>query len=477
MINTFKYLKYSILLPLLFIQFSCDTTEPQDCAGVANGTATIDACGVCGGSGVDTDSDGICDTADSFPTVNNATLDLSDFIGSWKLTGLTGIYTYTVSIPTAASGLTWPADTSFGIRLKWEHEDYAAFGGALAGQATFPLPTPTQPTGKHVAGDIVLYQVATYDLATLVDNSIGLVGVFEDAPSAGADATYKMKGTYPGVFYNYGLCASAGSTAPMTDQGLYTWNQTATTENFVIKRDPDISGSQVLPTFADGDLTLVDANTLNIKFLDRDAHSTLYVQIMDAWDEGKHPDNAYGGNGINSGGDRTYFAFPPLIATNGVFTAPLTDPTTQTAATEGYLYGTGDNMNLTAWGGFMTWYAFCFLGELTYLTATNGLTDIDSDGDKDATDLVMTMAGNQSGTTHGTALPYSTLVSAAGAFTNDSDHDVELTNLAAGGKMTFNTISDCAVPVDVTIDFDATFTRCTTDNCVGDSYHITPIWD
>ena len=35
---------------------------------------------------------------------------------------------------------------------------------------------------------------------------------------------------------------------------------------------------------------------------------------------------------------------------------------------------------------------------------------------------------------------------------------------------------DCAVPVDVTIDFDATFTKCTTDNCAGDNYHVIPTW-
>ena len=117
------------------------------------------------------------------------------------------------------------------------------------------------------------------------------------------------------------------------------------------------------------------------------------------------------------------------------------------------------------------------MGELFYLTATSALSDVDGDGDSDMTDLVMTMVGNQSGTTHGTAMPYSMLVSAVGAITNDSDHDVDIANLAAGGKMTLNTISDCAVPVDVTIDFDATFTRCTTDNCIGDSYHVTPTWD
>jgi hypothetical protein len=37
--------------------------------------------------------------------------------------------------------------------------------------------------------------------------------------------------------------------------------------------------------------------------------------------------------------------------------------------------------------------------------------------------------------------------------------------------------NDCAVPANVTIDFDATFTRCATDNCVGDGYHVEPDWD
>ena len=46
-----------------------------------------------------------------------------------------------------------------------------------------------------------------------------------------------------------------------------------------------------------------------------------------------------------------------------------------------------------------------------------------------------------------------------------------------GGKLVFKVSSDCATPVDVTIQFDATFTRCTTDNCVGDNYHVSPSWD
>ena len=83
-----------------------------------------------------------------------------------------------------------------------------------------------------------------------------------------------------------------------------------------------------------------------------------------------------------------------------------------------------------------------------------------------------------------TGMPYSVIVTAGAdgmpVITNDSDHDVDVsggaTTLGAGGKLTFNVISDCAAPVDVTIDFDATFTRCTTDNCAGDNYHVTPTW-
>ena len=84
-----------------------------------------------------------------------------------------------------------------------------------------------------------------------------------------------------------------------------------------------------------------------------------------------------------------------------------------------------------------------------------------------------------------TGMPYSVIVTAGAdgmpVITNDSDHDVDVsggaTTLGAGGKLTFDVISDCAAPVDVTIDFDATFTKCTTDNCTGDGYHVTPTWD
>ena len=38
---------------------------------------------------------------------------------------------------------------------------------------------------------------------------------------------------------------------------------------------------------------------------------------------------------------------------------------------------------------------------------------------------------------------------------------------------------DCAIPADVTIDFNATLERCTSDNCAAEdpAYHVAPSWD
>jgi len=428
-------LKYSIILPILLISFSCDET------------------------------------------VTDSTVYNGDVLGSWMMTGLTGTYTYTVDLPEAnESGLTWAADTSFGIRIKWNYAD--AILGANADNAMFWV-----PGAEFAVGDTSLYTVATYDLPTMQAAQFGLIGVFEDAPSSGADATYKMKGTYPGIFYNYSLCSSAGSTAPMTDQGLYTWDQTS--YNFTIKRDPSIAGSQVLPLFDDGTLTMTDDTTMNILFKDRDSHSTFYEQIMDSWDEGNHPDITYGGGGENSGGDRTYMAFPPLtVDANNAFAGSYDGTEGTTPATSGYYM----SEDLVSWGGYMTWYAFSFLGESEYLGAMAAagaitIADADQDGAITSADIAVYIMSNPTNTTQ-TGMPYSVIVSASTdgpVITNDSDHDVDVTGgattLGAGGKLTFDVISDCAVPVDATIDFDVTFTRCTTDNCAGDGYHVAPTWD
>jgi len=259
----------------------------------------------------------------------------------------------------------------------------------------------------------------------------------------------------------------------MTDQGLYTWDQTS--YNFTIKRDPSIAGSQVLPQFDDGTLTMIDDTTMNIIFKDRDSHSTLYAEIMDSWDEGNHPATANGGNGVHSGGDRTYMAFSPLIvdASTGGFAGTFTGTAGTTPATSGYYYYPA----LASWGGYMTWYAFLIISESQYLASTGAISDIDADGSIMVEAITYMIINNAAGSTHGTNMPYSILVSTSGVITNDSDNDLNIIDLPAGGKMTFNVISDCAAPLDVIIDYNFTFKRCITDNCNGDGYHIIPSWD
>ena len=63
-----------ILLSILFMIFSCEKTpEPEDCAGVAGGTAVLDDCGVC-----DANSSNDCqDCSDYFTTFNISTLQAS----------------------------------------------------------------------------------------------------------------------------------------------------------------------------------------------------------------------------------------------------------------------------------------------------------------------------------------------------------------------------------------------------------------
>ena len=90
--------------------------------------------------------------------------------------------------------------------------------------------------------------------------------------------------------------------------------------------------------------------------------------------------------------------------------------------------------------------------------------------------MLTALASDATKTTQYFGMPYAKLVDSSGII-NDSDHDLG-TDATLGGRMKYSIIhNDCAVPANVTIDFDATFTRCTTDNCVGDEYHVSPAWD
>ena len=322
-----KYIKYFILLPILFIQFSCEDSTSS--------------------------------------TVYNG-----DVLGSWKLTALTGTYLYTVNLPDGdESGVTWAnTDTTFGIKARWDMAD-AIFVGDYAPFAEYG----DQWLLEVQAGDAipgVSQTTVIPSVESLAGVGVGLIGVFEDAPSAGAYATYQIKGNYPLVSYDYSQCLSASSVASMTDQGVYTWDQTATT--LEIKRDPSIAGAQVLPPFDDGTLTVTDYTTLNIQFLDRDSHSSLYAEIPDqTWDEGTHP--SLSTSGTNSGGDRSYVAMgtalpigpsPDGLGYGDVFYANSTGATgTATIGSDPvYIY----NPSLSNWGNYLTYNAWNFQIELAY---------------------------------------------------------------------------------------------------------------
>ena len=135
----------------------------------------------------------------------------------------------------------------------------------------------------------------------------------------------------------------------------------------------------------------------------------------------------------------------------------------------------------------MTYNAWIFQIEMAILGDAGTITDANANGTM-ADDLVGYMLGfamDPTKTTQYFAMPYANLVSMGTdgqtpTITDDSDHDLVSTDLNAGGRMKYTiTHGDCAIPADVTIDFNATLERCTTDNCAGEDppYHVTPSWD
>jgi hypothetical protein len=164
-----------------------------------------------------------------------------------------------------------------------------------------------------------------------------------------------------------------------------------------------------------------------------------------------------------------------------------------------YIY----NPALAFWGNYMTFNAFNFNAEVGVKldpTKTDSfIGDVDGNGTVEAADLVAYMVGvigQGAGSTTTTlfGVPYANIIDADslavygatggvggtgnGLLKNDSAHDLVDTDLNAGGRMKYTiTHGDCAIPADVTIYFNATLERCTTDNCAGDGYHVTPSWD
>ena len=359
-----------------------------------------------------------------------------DIVGSWNLISLKGTYARSADMPAGVDSMNKTA--------YWKNAAALGLPAETGAQTLFTLkqdyPMPGFP------------QVASYDKATLAAFSIAMTLTAQDAASVGLGATYTLKGTYPTTRLDEINCRTAGTVAPIDDQGLYYVNKNTRTGvvragNFSIA--PDINlGDQVLPPFPDGTYNVADSSTLTISFYDRDAHDVLYAEVKDTWDEAADR----GSTGIFE---------MPVDATTGAFAA------TGTSAAEGYV----QSPLLASWSGYFTAYALVVQGELAYLgavAATGGITvtDVDQDGAITSADLAYYMATHPTSTTQVLGLPYAALVSAAtGAvvFTNDSDHDLDLSGGAAtaalGGKLTYHFPTGTCFPHNETITFDSVFER------------------
>ena len=376
------------------------------------------------------------DAKEDVDVVEEVILNNGDIVGTWTLTGLDGTYERSVDMPTGVDSI-----------VKYAYwKDAAALGidPEVTKQAIITLkqdyPMPGFP------------QTASYDKTTLAAFSIAMTLTAQDAATVGAGATYTLKGTYPTTRLDDINCRTAGTVAPIDDQGLYYVNKNTRTGvvkagNFSIA--PDINlGDQVLPPFPDGTYNVADSSKLTIGFYDRDAHDVLYAEVKDTWDEAADR----GSTGIFE---------MPVDATTGAFAA------TGDRAAEGYV----QSPLLAAWSGYFTAYALVVQGELAYLgavAATGAITvvDVDQDGAITSADLAYYMATHPTSTTQVLGLPYAALVSAAtGAvvFTNDSDHDLDLSGGAAtaalGGKLTYHFPTGTCFPHNETITFEAVFER------------------
>ena len=368
-----------------------------------------------------------------------------DIVGTWTMVGLAGTYTRTVAVPAGQ-----PADTEYAHVASWK--DAAAVMGALAPAADQKI--ITHKDGEAMTG---FPSSVSYNTTTLAAASIAMTLDIQDANKSGEAATYTLKGTYPTVRLDATVCRTAGTVAPIDDQGLYQVDIDPATEadkpgNFSVA--PDINlGDQVLPPFPDGSYsvnTTGEVDKLNIKFNDRDAHDELYIRVKAAWVE--TADRGFTG----------IFELP-VDATTGAF------GTTGTPAAEGYIMQAA---LAPSWGGYLTWYAFNIIAETSAKVADvkNPLTDLDGDNNITAADMIAYMHMDNlavGGQKTALGMPYTVLVDSsdptAPAPRNDSDHDMDISGgaatIAAGGKMTYVFSTGTCFPHNETITFNADFER------------------
>ena len=392
-----------------------------------------------------------------------------DIVGQWEITYYYANRTRVVANPAGVS-----ADTDYRFYFKWKDGD--AFAAAAG------VPAATVHAGSDVElfkvqdGDNILGYPQTLEYSTTSTPSLAQLGVaitltLSDAPSKGQPADYLISGTYPSYVFDEDACNTAVSIAPITDAGLYTPNLDANgvekLGNLIIEPDPT-KGGNVLPPFPDGSFCVTAAGASDgrdeskIDYVDRNGHDERYKEVKSSWsEEDDRVIQGYGYAFTNDAGD--------LLASG----APYGN-TAQPATSEGYV-----NINLlaksagqstdvgTIWGGYQTWYFFnvmaAFKAQAFDIKAP--LTDLDGDGSIGVGDMVAFMhADNLAGGGGKTAfgLPYTLLVDSSNPLqpvpVNDSTRDLDLSNLAAGGKMKYKVMGLC-VPTNEIVTVKSKWSR------------------
>lgn len=365
---------------------------------------------------------------------------LGDIVGKWDLIGLTGEYTRTIAFLPG-----WPTDTSIVLTASWK--DAANVLGAAA-----PLFAQlVDQTLASWADDAVapgFPKIAIFDKDGLAAYGIAMRAVFSDAESADDWGTYTINGTYPTIRTNLTTCATALTIPQIGDQGDYKITYTANNVGTLTLAGDVNLGDQVLPPFDDGVVTFTEedgeVHELKIKFLDRDAHDVRYGEIQDSWSEDA--------DRVIMGVNEVY-----VNRTTGNFQA---DSTGATMGAEGYIMDAA----LAPWSGYLTWYAFNILAEIGVkaVAVKNPLTDLDGDGDIDATDMVIYMHADNlasGGGVTGLGMPYLVLVDSFTdklnpVPTNDSGSDFSAASPAAGGKLMY-AVNPVCFPINELIDFDS----------------------
>ena len=210
-----KYIKYFILFPILFIQFSCEESTSDDAS-------------------------------------------VGVLVGTWKLTALSGTYI-------------WDAIEADSLRASW---NYASIVMPAIGASPSDA---DQTLARYAVGDTLLNKYS-YNDTGLPDTTylrlggIGMTGVFTK------QSTYSLDGTYPSLRTDTTACTSYQADPPpqIHDQGNYgvVYNTANTGGVLTITAAdvlPPFQDGEV--TFTN------DGNTVNIKFTDRDSHDTKCVNV------------------------------------------------------------------------------------------------------------------------------------------------------------------------------------------------------